>query len=94
MAGQTKKGNGGNPKKRKGGGSGGNTRSVSGEKSGKNTPVAATAAAAPPPPQIDIMGKAKEIIIKWAFVCFSAWVYIQLKKYRQKQKEDNPFTDS
>ena len=86
MGGQTKKGNGGNPKKRKGGGDI--------KKSGSSN----TAVAAPPrrpqataSPQIDTMGKAKEIIIKWGFVCFSAWIYIQLKKYRQKQKEDNPF---
>jgi hypothetical protein len=79
-----------NPKKRKGGG-GSNSGAVAAARTTTAAPSTPASASLPP---FDIIGKkAKQIIIKWAFVCFSAWIYVQLKKYRAKKQEENPFPD-
>ncbi|KAG7352191.1 hypothetical protein IV203_028964 [Nitzschia inconspicua] len=85
-----KKGNiaGGNPKKKKGGS----------DTSQRNTAKAAVAttttrnAPSSELPPIDWKG-GKDILVKWGYVCISAWIYLRLKEYWAKRREENPFPD-
>mmetsp|Transcript_5743 Transcript_5743/g.9061 ORF Transcript_5743/g.9061 Transcript_5743/m.9061 type:complete len:132 (-) Transcript_5743:621-1016(-) len=89
-----KKGNiaGGNPKKKKGGGGGGNSVQRSQQQQHQNISTVTTNSSSTPQPPV--MQKAKDIIFKWALVCISAWIYLQLKKYGMRKREEDPFSEA
>ncbi len=89
---------GGNPKKKKKGGGSDNIRrsnndAVAAGSSSRTTASSSVQNNAADSSTTDVMAKAKEIIFKWALVCFSAWFYIQLKEYWQKRQAENPFPE-
>jgi hypothetical protein len=77
---------GGNPKKKKGGGGSQRRAATTTSTATTKTP------SSPEMPPID-WRKAKAILVKWGYVCISAWIYLRLKEYWIKRHEENPFTE-
>lgn len=83
-----RKGNigGGNPKKKKG--VAGNEKRITANPTTTNRAPSVSSNV----PGIDWKG-GKDILLKWCYVCISAWIYLRLKEYRAKKHEENPFPD-